>query len=433
MEPEQWNVLVLLTDQQSATAMSCAGNSDLSTPHLDGLAAAGTRFARAYCAQPLCTPSRASMWTGRTPTELSVRGNGQRLAPADLERSLGRLFDDHGYDCGYAGKWHVPELDVPEYSGFTRVHPETEVGLVDACSRFLAEDRDRPFLLVASLTEPHGICEWARGQTPPSGWVPEVAWSELPALPENHPVAAYEAELPGIARSRTPHATPTIQWPPDLWRQYRHAYYRLCERADAMIGQILARLRASGHADDTLIVVTSDHGDQMGAHGWSQKWVLYEESVHVPLIVVEPGHRNPGDVRAELVSTGLDILPTLAAAAGIAAPEGVVGQSLLESDRAAHWRTRVFAETMWTVPGVDNLTGRMVRDGRFKYTCYAWGRYREQLVDLDTDPGEMQNLARVGAHADRLRAMRELLHEECLRVGDERFARLVPDPHAGPM
>lgn len=433
MDPEHWNVLVILADQLTASAMSCAGNTDVATPNLDRLATRGARFTDAYCTQPLCTPSRASLLTGRTPTQLSVRNNAQRLGPGDLQDSLGQIFSRAGYDCGYAGKWHVPELDAPRSSGFTLIHPETEEGLGDACGEFLAMDRDRPFLLVASLTEPHGICEWARGQTPPSGFVPEADWRNLPPLRENYPVPAYEAELPRIAQSHSLHANPTVGWSSQQWRGYLYAYYRLCERADALVGQIVRHLEDSGQAANTLIVFSSDHGDQLGAHGWSQKWVLYEESVHVPLIVVEPHHPEPGECRRELVSNGLDLLPTLTAAAGIPCPPGAQGRSLLSSDRGCEERAHLFAETSWAVAGLDNLTGRMVRNRQYKYTCYAWGKFREQLVDLDADPGELRNLAQVGAYAQVLRDMRELLRAECVWVGDPTFARFIPDPEAGPM
>lgn len=433
MEIERLNIVVILADQLTASAMSCAGNPHVNTPHLDRLAANGTRFENAYCAQPLCTPSRASLLTGLTPTQVNARGNGQRLHDVHITASLGQIFSASGYDCGYAGKWHLPELDAPEYSGFRPIHPETEQGLTDSCGAFLREPRTKPFLLVAALTEPHGICEWARGQNPPSGFLPPASWDELPPLLANYPAPAYEAEMPRIAAQHTRHTTPTIDWAAPQWRQYLHAYYRLCERADALVGELLEHLETSGDAENTLIVFSADHGDQMGAHGWSQKWVLYEESINVPLIVVEPGHDQPGQVRSELVNTGLDLLPTLAAAAGIQPPPDRTGQSLLAKDQDTPWRSHVFTETMWTVPGLQNMTGRSVRDGNYKYTCYAWGQYREQLVDLHTDPGELQNLAHLGSSQDLLNSMRETLREESLRVGDSVFARFIPGKESGPV
>jgi len=421
------NILVVLTDQQTATALSCAGNPDLNTPHLDQLAARGTRFNWAYCTQPLCTPARASLWTGRTPTECGVRFNGRRLAERVAGDQAGVLLSRAGYDCGYAGKWHLPELDAPEHSGFRQVHAEREDGLVDSCTTFLSESRCRPFFLVASLTEPHGICQWARGQTPPSGSLPVPEPDDWPALPANYAVPSYEAAMPVLARSATPHAYPTEGWDEDQWRRYRYAYYRLCERADAQVGALLDALRTSGQEDGTVVIFSSDHGDQLGAHQWNQKWVLYEESLRVPLIAAGPGF-SPGEICDDLISVGLDLMPTLCAIADVQPPDGLTGRSLM--DRDAPVRETLFAETAWEVADVPHLTGRSVRDQRYKYTCYAWGRNREQLVDLENDPGEMSNLSSLGSQAERLDQMRQLLRAEALRVDDHKLAGFIPDAGA---
>lgn len=416
------NVLVVLTDQQTATAMSCAGNPYLATPALDALAARGTRFTRAHCTQPLCTPSRASMLTGRMPTELGVTVNAGRLTGVPAEQQLGRVFTAAGYDCGYAGKWHVPELAVPAGAGFRRVHGESEDRLVADCAAFLAEPRDRPYLLVASLTEPHGICQWARGQTPPSGDVSDVDSAGWPPLPPNFAIGGYDAELPRIAQARSPHSYPTAGWDEDRWRRYRFAYHRLCERADAQVGRLLELVD-----EDTVVVFSADHGDQAGAHRWNQKWVLHAESVEVPLIVAAPDGRR-GATSDALVSVGLDLLPTLCDYAGIVPPQGIEGRSLrpvVTAGTPDGWRDTVYAETEWEVPGVQHLTGRMVRTDRFRYVCYAWGRHREQLYDLHADPGELTNLAPVGSYAGVLADHRRRLAAHAAGIGD-RFTRFVP-------
>ena len=93
------NILYIFTDQQSATAMSCTGNPDLLTPAMDSIAANGVRFEQAYCTYPLCTPSRASMFTGRTPHEVGIQGNDQPIEASFREQELGRLLSDAGYEC----------------------------------------------------------------------------------------------------------------------------------------------------------------------------------------------------------------------------------------------------------------------------------------------------------------------------------------------
>lgn len=437
------NVVVITTDQQSASAMSAAGNPWVHTPHLDRLAAEGMRFDRAYCAAPLCGPSRASLWTGRTPTEVGARDNGVPLRPEDQQRTLGNVVRAAGYDCAYAGKWHVPELSVPAWSGFEAIHPEREAGIVDSVGDYLRRDHDRPYLLVVSLTEPHGICQWARGQQPPSGHLDEPDFDDLPALPDNYARPAHEAELPLVARERTPHANPIAGWDEADWRRYLYGYHRLCERVDATVGALLALVdELSG--PDTVVIVSSDHGDQMAAHQWNQKWVLYEESVRVPLIIRGPGVRT--GVSDSLVNIGMDVYPTICELTGAdpgPLPDGPAappGRSLLPEltgttspgEGAPTGPSEIFVETRWDVADVGHLTGRAAIGRRFKYTCYAWGRHREQLVDLEADPGEMQNLAFHPHHRDELARGRTLVADHARAVGDHKFAAMVPAPRARP-
>lgn len=283
------NVVVILTDQQTADAMSCAGNPDVATPAMDALAATGVRFTRAYCTQPLCTPSRD------------------------------------------VGKWHVP-TQVDESTGFsTRVQVLPDNDLAEASTDFINTQREDPFLLVTSFNEPHGICEWARRQPPPSRRIPEPPADAWPALPMNYQPSSYDAELPRLARDRMPHTHPIAGWTEDDWRRYRHAYYRLCERVDASLGRMLTALEAGGQRENTLIVFSSDHGDGLGAHQWNQKWILTEESARLPLIVAPPTVTNPvghAAVDDRLVSVGLDLLPTVCDYAGITTPSGLCGRSL---------------------------------------------------------------------------------------------------------
>lgn len=433
-ESRRPNVVIVMTDQQSWNAMSGAGHQYLNTPNLDALAAAGTRFDRAYCTQPLCLPSRSSMWTGRTPTEVGARGNEAGLSPEEQAGSLGRVMSEAGYTCGYAGKWHVPELDAPAWSGFEQIHHELEAGIVVSVSGFLARDHATPYFLVVSLTEPHGICQWARGQNPPSGPVELPADDELPPLPANYARGAYEAQLPLVARDHTPHANPIMGFDEDDWRRYLYGYHRLVERADAMVGDILDLVANRTDADDTVVIFTSDHGDQAAAHQWNQKWVLYEESIHVPLIMKGPGVAA-GRTVDDLVSTGLDLYPTVTALAGLPDPQRA-GRSLLPLAAEEHdggaWRDHLFVETSWTVPGVQHLTGRTVIDGEWKYTCYAWGRNREQLINLDSDPGELHNLARYAEHRERLDRYRAMIATEARTRGDRKFAGMVPTAGSRP-
>jgi arylsulfatase A-like enzyme len=419
--PESPNVLWICTDQQFAGALGCAGNDDLETPNVDRLAARGTRFEEAYCADPLCVPSRASMLTGRMPHETGVTQNGDELPPAYHDETLGRLFDAAGYTCAYGGKWHVPGLS-PEAAGFERICGKDDHALADACVDFLERDHGEPFLLAAHFDDPHNICEWARDQNLPWGNVPRVPTEECPTLPANYHPPPYE---PGTLRREIRADTFSLgamaDASPDRWRQYRHAYYRLVERVDREVGRILDALDAAGLADDTVVVFTSDHGDGVGAHQVSQKWLLYEEETRVPLVVAGPD-TAAGAVDDHLVSTGLDLLPTLCDYAGVAAPPDCRGRSVrpLAAGEDTEWRDRLVVQTFGPVEG------RAVRTERYKYVVYAHGRDREQLFDMRTDRGEMVDRSGDADHADVLETHRDLLLEWVAATGDV-FAERYPE------
>lgn len=404
-------LLVIMTDQHQAEALGCAGHPDVRTPNLDRLAARGVRFTRAYTPAPLCGPARASLATGRMPGTLDYLANKDcRLSEAMIAASVGHRLRAAGYATGYGGKWHVPSVDLRRdgpafgfdcFCGFDDHH------LAQATVDWLAQDHGRPFLCWASFDDPHNICEHARDQNLPWGEVDEGDPADHPNLPLNHAAPAFEAEV--IAAHRPHHVVrPTREAFDDRrWRRYRHVYFRLIERVDAKIGRILDALDASPHRDDTLVIFTSDHGDHAGAHGLNQKSWLYEESVKVPLLIAGPGVAA-GTTCDALVSTGLDLLPTLLDYAGAADPS-LEGRSLrpwLEGRGDPAWRDEVVVQST-----IDASTerGRMLRTERWKYVVYHRGAHREMLFDLASDPGELVNRAGERRHAAVLQEHRDRL------------------------
>jgi len=412
--PERPNILYIFTDQQSALAMSCAGNADLATPAMDRLAARGVRFARAYCTQPLCSPCRASMFTGLMPAEAGVPRNGMPLNDRARAHELGVLMANAGYDCAYGGKWHIPEGSIPEGHGFRPLCRHNDHELADACVRFLGEAREAPFFLVASFDNPHNICEWARNQRLPWGPIPEPASvAECPNLPLNFSIPPYEPEALRFEQARNRFAYPVANCREDDWRRLRWAYYRLVEKVDAEIGRILDALADQGLEDDTLVIFSSDHGDGHGAHAWNQKSALYEEIVRVPLIVAGPGVRaQPEGDRTHLASIGLDLLPTVCDYGGAPCPEGLAGRSLrpLLEGAGGAWRDEVVIDTSFDGVETKPTLGKAVVTERYKYAVYNWGQHREQLFDLEEDPGEMRNLAVEARYASVLDDHRRRLH-----------------------
>jgi len=442
---DRLNVLLLITDQQHAGMMSCTGNPHLATPALDGLAANGTRFERAYAANPVCVPSRFSMMTGRMPSDVAMRSNsglpGRKPVPkAILDQAMGHLFRCAGYETVFGGKTHWPRGMTVDTIGFAPLTPDQRDGLADAAAAFLKRKHEKPFLLVTSFINPHDICymaidahaeatgskrlyphstteraRLAEALTPPPGVSTDAfVTSHCPPLPANHAVPQREPEcVDTLVNRRAFRRYARDHWPAEAWRRHRWAYGRLTERVDAQIGRVLDALREAGLEEHTLVVFLSDHGDMDSAHRLEHKSVLYEEACRVPFLVSLKGAVPPGRVdETHLVSTGLDLLPTVCDFAGIAPPEGLRGRSvrpLVEGREPVDWRDAIVVECQ---------VGRMLRTDRYKYNVYEDGAHREQLIDLDEDPGEMVNLAADPSREDVLEDHRRRLARWVEETGD---------------
>ncbi len=445
------NVIYVFTDQQHAGMMSCTGNPHLQTPAMDSLARTGVRFERAYSANPVCVPSRVAMLTGHFPSRFGMQSNGElgttKIPDSVLQQSLGSLFRSAGYRTVYGGKTHVPGK-IEQY-GFEVLTGDQRQTLADSCVQFLQQKHEQPFLLVASFINPHDICYMAindferAGGSGLKGKAKKAAKKDSPTAPHQVALAAalqrpaglsdeeFLAQLPPLpANLEPPQGEPDIlagashgtgfrahafaNWGERQWRLHRWAYCRLTELVDREIGQVLQTLRDTGLEDNTLVVFSSDHGDHDGAHRLEHKSTFYEEAARVPFIVSYKGVTKPGLVdRTHVVSSGLDLIPTLCDFAGIAVPPDLPGRSvraLAEGRDPGVWRPFVVSETHY---------GRMVCSGRFKYCVYESGERRESLVDLVADPGEMQNLAAAPEHASVLQQHRDCLRQWLDGYGDQ--------------
>ncbi len=410
---ERPNIIYIFTDQQTATAMSCAGNPDLHTPNMDRLASVGVRFTNAYCSAPLSGPSRTAMFTGLYADAVGMSANGVPMPDSLKTRTLGTIVKEVGYECVYGGKWHLPELAVPdgEY-GFTQLYGHSDTGLGEACAEYLSHEHDHPFFLVASFDNPHNICEYARNQNLPYGNIAKPDLSDCPELPANFEKNPYDADILDVEKAGNFDVYPTTKYTDEDWRMYRYAYYRLVEKVDAEIGKIIDAIDSAGLCENTVVIFSSDHGDGTGAHRWNQKSALYEEIVNIPLIVTIPGKKNAGEVLPQLISNGVDFFASVCDWTGAEMPEGACGKSfrkLVEEGNAqtAH-QSYVITETRFDG---SRTRGWMVRGERYKYVLYDRGRYREQLFDLSEDRGEMKNLAVESEYVDVLQEFRDILEE----------------------
>lgn len=445
------NILFIMTDQQHAGMMSCTGNKWLKTPALDRLAASGVRFERAYACNPVCVPNRFSLQTAMMPSAIGMGHNGHSreaaVTDAMMQQSLGRLFDNAGYETVYGGKVHLPrKMKGIQNLGYRNLTGDSRQGLADACAEFINGRHTRPFFLFASFINPHDICYMAindfnRTQSQPimgntdskiceamldrarnSGDISAFVRKNCPPLPANHNVPASEPECvtQEYTEARAFRAYVRKNWSENQWRLHRWLYCRLTEMVDAEIQTVLDALRDAGLEDNTLVVFTSDHGDMDSAHKMEHKSVLYEEAVRVPFLMSYKGVIPVGKVDdTHMVSNGLDLLPTLCDYAGIRTPDGLHGSSLrplAEGRDKGPWRDFVVCESQ---------NGRSLRTGRFKYAIYDSGENREQLTDLQNDPGEMNNLAGHADYAKVLNEHRRLLRQWVERTGDSIAAEYI--------
>lgn len=438
------NVLLLVADDHRFDATGALGTPEVPTPALDALAARGVAFRRNYIqggySGAVCVPSRACLLTGADVFTATRRpGSGAAWEPAEINPELTTLpeqFRAAGYRTFATGKWHngkqafnrgfadgariffggmadhhaVPLQGYDPAGVYPQAAVRTEDGFssalfADTAVRFLNGHRGAdPFFLYVAFTAPHDP------RTPPAGYRVDPAVVSLPPnwLPD-HPFDNGEMRV----RDEELEAHPRT---PEALRRHIADYYGMIAHLDAQVGRVLRALEASGHARDTLVVYTADHGLAVGQHGLLGKQNLYECSVRVPLLLAGPG--LPAGRKVEELNHAQDLLPTLCALAGIAPPPGIDGRSLLPLIEGRSGAARL------AVHAVYRDLQRMVCDGRWKLIRYhrpaggQAGTDRIQLFDLAADPWEQHDLAgRPETGADQERLLAELATWQA-RVGD---------------
>jgi len=397
------NFLFIICDQLGLDAISAHGCTDVHTPNIDRLVRGGTTFMESHSTNPVCSPARSSLFTGRMPVETGVITNGRAIH--DSVPNMGQWLRPRGYETVYCGKWHLP-MGYPaqgQIKGFTVLPVGQGQGdLVDGvvsrtCEAFLkTRDRSKPFVLAASLMNPHDICYWAIAGAvlvPEKLPFPRLA-NPLPDLPPNNTSRpAAPAKLGRMVYKR---------FNADQWRYYIWIYYRMVEMVDREIGRILDALDDTGQARNTVVILTSDHGEGRGRHSHVQKWYPYEESVKVPMVVCCPGRIAEGHKDATHLVSGLDVMATMCDYAGVDAPPHNLGRSLrpLLERKNVTWREFVVSE--------HHIVGRMVRTERFKFVEYEDDPV-VQLFDMHADPWEKRNLYQDANFASVIRDHRKLL------------------------
>jgi choline-sulfatase len=410
------NVVLIQTDQMCCSAMPFHGNSVVKAPHMASLAASGIVFDNMYCNYPLCAPSRASMMSGRLASSIGVYDNGAEFQAS--VPTLAHVLRAAGYRTCLSGKMHFVGPD--QLHGFeeritTDIYPSdfswtadwqrqhgtntgemrvvTEAG---SCQRSvqvdfddevafranrwlfdLARSRDAsPFFLTVSFTHPHDPFS-----------ITAPYWDRY---------SDEEIDMPNLPRSEDPHSRrirahfgmDEAGLSADTVRAARHAYYGAISYIDDKIGELRQTLESCGYGENTIVILTSDHGEFLGERDLWFKRSFFEQSARVPFVVHAPG--RVGAARVAQNCSLIDLLPTLAEFAQAEIPFAVDGQSLvgLLGGNSDGRSDVVYAELMSeTTPA----TVHMVKKGPHKYIYCALDP--AQLYDLSNDPEEHDNLA----------------------------------------
>jgi arylsulfatase A-like enzyme len=411
----RFNIVFLLTDDQRWDSIGAAGNPIVRTPHIDRLAARGVLFANNFDTTPVCYASRATLLTGQYNRRHQVDSFEDSLSADELAQTYPLLLRAAGYTTGFIGKWGLggalPVTSFDRWMGFAGQgnyfdpgdprHLTRRQGLQAA--DFVATAAE-PFALTVAFKAPH-VQDGGCSCTLPTDPVDDALYADVviprPATATDSSFAAlpkFLRESEGRARWFDQIATPAAEQ--EWWKDY----YRLITGVDREVGRVVRALERRGLLDRTLIVFTSDNGLLIGEHGLTGKWLMFEESIRTPLIVVWPG--LPGarrGARQSAVALNVDVAPTLLDVAGLSAAPGTQGRSLrplVFGEAPPDWRTDWFFEHHLVWPRIPPSEG--VRAERFKYVRYTdrTPPY-EQIFDLVADPHEEHDVLHTPAIHDQ--------------------------------
>jgi iduronate 2-sulfatase len=428
----KYNVLFIISDDLTSTALSCYGNTVCKTPNIDAIAAQGTRFTRAYCQGTYCGPSRASFMTGYYPHAIGVLGY-KSPRPAIGDRvTWSQHFKNHGYYSTRVSKiYHMgvpggieggghgaddaaswterfnspgPEWKAPgkgetlegnpngkrpvvggntfvvvEADGGDLVHSDGKTA-AKACA-LIDKHKAKPFFLAVGFVRPHvpfvapkkyykNFLPYSKMKLPPKI---EGNWDDIPKAGINYKTS--------------------VNMKMDIRRQKKAVggYYASVAFMDAQVGKVMAALKKSGVADRTIVIFTSDHGYHLGEHDFWAKVSLRDESAQVPLIISVPGQKPA--VCKSFVEL-LDLYPTLASLCALPAQARLQGKDIspMLHDPKHEVRTTAFSVA-------PSRKGFLLRDENWAYIQYGEDAKRGiELFDMKADPNQYTNLANKPAH-----------------------------------
>jgi N-acetylglucosamine-6-sulfatase len=435
------NVLVVLVDDLRFDDVGAYGHPFVRTPNIDRIGREGALFGNAFATTPLCSPSRANILTGLYTHNHGILDNTNRSARSHELLTFPRLLHDAGYETAFLGKWHMGN-DETRRPGFDywvsmkgqgealdpvlhvngkseRVEGYVTDLLTDRAIEFLSSEREMPFVLFLAHKALHpNIVQHDDGSTTDigeGGFIPAERHRALyteDSIPRRPNYGLPPAGKPALERAiegLPPLGLPTVTDDGTIRDRLR-----MLMAVDESLGRILETLEKAGTLDDTVVVVTSDHGYFYGEHGLSaERRLAYEETIRIPLLVRFPPRVARGTV-VEPMALTIDLAPTFLDLGGVEAGD-LDGRSLMPllAGEGGEWRRsfRIEYESDTVFPRIVNMGYRAVRTERYKYIRYLELPGMDELYDLETDPYEMRNLVASPDHGD--------VREELLRLLDE--------------
>ncbi len=429
------NIIFLLTDDQRWDALGHAGNAIIQTPEMDRLARQGCYFENAFVTTPICAASRASIITGRYERSHGYTFGQPPLDSATLASTYFALLKQAGYHTGFLGKLGMAfqnRLDTalfdvyrPERTDFywrltegaTRHRHLTDL-MGDYATAFIEQaPNDQPFCLSVSYNAPH-----AEDRSPDQYiWPAELdtLYNGAHILPPALGEEAFFEMQPEYVRQ----GFNRVRWQwrfnsPEKYQKMVKGYYRMLTAVDRTIGRIRQALQGQGLVENTIIILAGDNGYFLGERQFAGKWLMYEQSLRVPLVVYDPRQSAPRQIADPALN--IDIAPTILEFAGVDVPESMQGSSMAgyaQGRNPLAQRQYFLCEHLWDFAPIPASEG--VRGREWKYFRYRDDPAHEELYHLASDPLETRNLADSASHQPQLRKMREQLATLVSEAGEE--------------
>jgi len=403
------NFLILISDDQRWDQLGCADDPiipELKTPNLDRLAQQGIFFRNAFVTSPVCAVSRASIMTGRYASSHGMNHFNTPLAPEVLAKSYPALLHNHGYRTGILGKWGMGMEGTDQVFDVIKAWADqgayfhnTDTGRIHNSEWLAAETRK--FLDSVNTSVP--FCLTVCFKSPHHPYQPDLRDRDLydsVSIPfrssdTNEAYARLSAHVMDSSLNRWCYFDERRD--PQTKDNFEKNFLRCVNSLDRGIGEILQYLEQRKLDENTVVIFLSDNGYLWGEHGLGGKWVLYEESTRIPMIIKDPRlPKNRNSVRLDQMALNIDIAPTLIEMAGLPVPQEMDGQSLLPVMRnsVTPGRDHFFMEHVDVIKVENPIPdSRGVRTGEWKYIRYInCSPEVEELYNLREDPLEMKNL-----------------------------------------